>query len=161
MFTLAPATKRLLEFLLAADYGDKFSYAEILQQTGCDVSGEGRDYQRLVTVNRILERDHLRSIGTIRGYGKQVRLPGEHVDGAQERRRRAAKQTTLALRTLDATNQSLLSQSDLRELVDTRAHLSQLDQMVRFHNNRLNRIEKHLGIAEPPSVDGTAEEEQG
>ena len=159
MFQLSPKTRRLLALFVNADYGREFTYAEILQETECDLL-EG-DRQRVYSVVRVLEREHRKTLLNMRGRGYKVAHPREHVESMGIRKRRAGKQIVLATRTGQATALEHLSEQEVRSLADTQVAISRVAQALQYHDQRLARIEQHLGIAEDPPVDGEAEEVQG
>jgi hypothetical protein len=159
MFQLAPKTRSLLEFFLDAPYGAEFTYEEIQEATECDAQDEDR--QRVYSVNRILERDHRRTLLNMRGRGYKVALPREHVESMGVRKRRAGTQIELAQRTSAATNISLLNDSEVQTWSDMTAWVSRVAQALQHHDRRIANIEKHLGIESPQTVDGIAEEDQG
>lgn len=156
MFAMAPETRRLLELFRDAEYGAEFSYAEILNETGCDLAGGHR--QRVYTVNDHLERDHLRSLVNIRGVGYKIAHPREHTDSMRARKQRAGRQIVKAKRTGQATDLSALTEIETREWSDVTTWISRAEQMFAHHERRLERIERQLGLSEQESVDGTAEE---
>lgn len=133
MFELHPKTKKLLEEFAAADYGAEFSYAEILQSTGCDLLDGDR--QRIYTVIRRLERDHRRTLMNLRGRGYRVAKPGEHVESMRVRTGRAKRHMALARRTGDATPLDLLDDSERRTLADQMAFNSHVVQALRYQSS--------------------------
>jgi hypothetical protein len=156
MFEMSDKTKLLLDLFLDAEYGDEFTYAEIAEKTGCDVASADR--QRVYSVNRVLERDHLRSLLNLRGRGYKVAHPREHVDSMSVRRQRAGTQIERAARTGDATRIDLLGPADMRSLTDARVWVSRVEQALRHHDARLERLERVLGVETPREVEGTAED---
>jgi hypothetical protein len=156
MFQLSPKTRRLLALFADADYGAEFTYAEILQETECDLVESDR--QRVYSVNRILERDHRKSLMNIRGRGYKVAHPREHAEAMTIRKHRAGKQIQLATRTGQATAIEQLSEQELRTFADTQVAISRVAQALLYHDQRLARIEQKLGIVDEPAVDGVAEE---
>lgn len=158
MFKLSPKTRRLLDLFVNADYGTEFTYAEILKETECDLLESDR--QRIYSVNRILERDHRKSVLNMRGHGYKVAHPREHSESMKLRKHRAGKQIQLAQRTGSATNIALLSSQETQVLADMQVWVSRVSQALQYHDNRLSRIEKRLGIVDEPAVEGVAEEIQ-
>lgn len=156
MFQLSPKTRRLLALFIDADYGAEFTYAEILQETECDLLETDR--QRVYSVNRILERDHRRSLLNIRGRGYKVAHPREHAESMTIRKHRAGKQIQLAARTGQATAIEQLTEGELRTFADTQVAISRVAQALQYHEQRLARIEQKLGLADEPAVEGEAEE---
>lgn len=161
MFQLSPKTRKLLDFFIEADYGDEFSYAEILATTGCDLLG--KDRQRIYTVVKILEREHKRSLANMRKRGYKVAFPHENIDLMQERKRRASHHLQLARRTGDSTNIAKLDENQTRELADELVHLSRVQQALAHrmeeHERRIKRIETEIGLKpEEAPIEGSAEE---
>lgn len=158
MFQLSPKTRRLLALFTDADYGTEFTYAEILQETECDLM-EG-DRGRVYSVNRILERDHRKSLLNMRGRGYKVAHPRDHAGSMTLRKHRAGKQIELAARTGEATAIDRLNEQELRTFADTQVAISRVAQALQYHEKRLARIEKRLGLTDEPVVEGEAEEIQ-
>lgn len=158
MFQLSPKTRRLLGLFVDAEYGAEFTYAEILHETECDLMESDR--QRVYSVNRILERDHRRTLLNLRGRGYKVAHPREHVEAMTIRKRRAGNQIELATRTGQATAIEMLDDGELRTFADTQVAISRVAQALQYHDQRLARIEQKLGLNEP-AVEGDAEEIQG
>lgn len=166
MFELHPKTKKLLERFASADYGTEFSYAQILQETDCDLLDGDR--QRIYTVIRRLERDHRRTLMNLRGRGYKVAEPGEHVESMRIRSGRAKRHMALARRTGDATPLDLLDDTERRTLADQMAFNSHVVQALRYQSSwnrqqddRIAEIEAELrklrGV--PEVIEGEATEE--
>lgn len=159
MFELAPATRKLLTLFVEADYGTVFTYAAILAETECDLTGPDRS--RIYTVIRRLELDHERTLMNVRGSGYKVALPSEHVASMQVRRERAGQQVALARRTGSATSVARLGSDDRVALVNIVSHLGRIEQAIGAHDARLEAIERHLGLGAGDVVDGEARDETG
>lgn len=159
MFQMSPKTRKLLDLFLDADYGTAFTYAEILDRTGCDLMGEDR--QRIYSVVKVLEREHQRTLANLRGRGYRVALPHETVNLVQERKRRAGHHLVLAKRTGESANISRLDENQTRELVNELVHLSRVSQALKVrvdeHEDRISRIEREIGL-KGEEVEGSAEE---
>jgi hypothetical protein len=156
MFEMAAETKALLDYFLRLDYGDVARYAVILEETGCDVAAGDRS--RIYSVVRRLEAQHDRTLVNVRGLGYKVAQPAEHVDVMTIRKGRAGRQIELAQRTGKATSLRHLDTTEAQRLSDAMNHLSRISQAVDFHDRRIERIERHLGIQAEAAVDATAEE---
>lgn len=156
MFQLAPKTKRLVDLFADAEYGDSFTYAEILRETDCDVAGDDRT--RIYSAIRVLEREHEKTLTNERGQGYLVTPPERFKDEIQGRIRTAGKQMIRAKHTGSAAPLSKLDDTQRRELVAVQTHVAVLDQQMRGINKRVERIEKVLGIEEPQTVDSEAVE---
>lgn len=168
MFELHAKTKKLLECFASADYGTEFSYAEILQKTGCDLVESDR--QRIYTVVRRLERDHRRTLMNLRGRGYKVARPAEFVESARVRTGRAKRHVSLAKRTLDATPLDLLNDVERRTHADQMAFNSQVVQALKYQSvwnasqdDRIAAIEAELrelrGKPDLEVIEGSAVEE--
>lgn len=153
---MAAATKALLDYFLRLDYGDVARYAVILDETGCDVTAGARS--RIYSVVRRLEAEHDRTLVNVRGVGYRVALPAEHVNVMSIRKGRAGRQIELAQRTGKATSLQHLDAGESQRLSDAMNHLSRISQAVTYHDRRIERIERHLGIQAEAAVDATAEE---
>lgn len=158
MFTLAPETKRLLDLFLDAQYGTVFSYGQILKETGLDVMEKDRG--RIYSVNRILERDHMRSVLNVRGVGYKVALPQEHRVSMAIRKGRAGSQIERAIKTGGAANIALLDPVETQTLADMTVHMTRVHQALAHHDARIARLEewKNKVAPEEPPIDGTLEE---
>jgi hypothetical protein len=165
MFEIHPDTQKLLDLFCDADYGQMFSYAKIRQETGVDLM---EDRQRIYTVNKRLQKDHLRTLRNVRGQGYKVALPGEHRVSADERIIRSRKQVGRGLETIKATPFSLLTDEESRESSDVGARMSMIVRAFeqqslwnRQQDRRLKRIEKRLNIDHVDEViEGEAIEEE-
>jgi hypothetical protein len=161
MFELAPKTRKLLDLFVNADYGDSFTYGEILQATGCDLMEADR--QRTYTVVRRLERDHEKTLLNQRGVGYKVANPNEHVSSMMVRKGRAGKQIQLARRTGSATPVGMLSPAEVTTWVDAQAWMGRAEQIIAHHDRRIDRLEARLDRVDPEgaaqiTVNGTAVE---
>lgn len=164
MFELASKTKRLLAMFEKAPYGAEFTYAQILQETECDLM-EG-DRQRIYTVVRRLERDHRRTLLNLRGRGYKVARPGEFVSAMRVRGGKARRQIVLASRTGNAAPLELLKDGESRDLADYQAFTSRVQAAFKVQtvwneqqDERLRQIEQRLGITEAATVEGDAVED--
>ncbi len=168
MFELHIRTRKLLDLFAAADYGTEFTYAEILQKTGCDLL-EGGNRQRVYTAIRRLERDHRRTLLNLRGRGYKVAKPAEHVEAMRVRAGRAKRHMSLARRTGDATPLDLLDDRERRALADQLAFNTHVVGALRFQSawnrsqdDRIAAIEEDLRELRgrpPEAIEGDATEE--
>lgn len=126
MFEIHPKTKKLLHLFANADYGTEFSYALILQETGCDLVEDDR--QRIYTVVGRLERDHHRTLLNVRGMGYKVAQPNEFVGSMRVRNGRAKRHVSLARRTGDAAPREMLTDPERQELTDQMAFVARVNQ---------------------------------
>lgn len=168
MFELHAKTKKLLDLFASAEYGTEFSYAHILQESGCDLM-QG-DRQRIYTVVRRLERDHRRTLLNLRGRGYKIAQPGEHVESMRVRAGKAKRHVSLARRTGDATPLDLLTDTERRSLADQMAFNAHVVQALKYQSawnrtqdDRIAAIEAEVrrlkGQRDLQVVEGEATEE--
>jgi hypothetical protein len=77
------------------------------------------------------------------------------------RKGRAGTQIRLARRTGDATNLSLLDSGEVRTWADAQAWMSRAEQVVAYHNRRIERLEARMDRVDggdDDAVEGTADE---
>jgi len=161
MFELAAKTKKLLDLFVNAPYGTTFTYGQILQATGCDLSEQDR--QRIYTVRDHLERNHQKTVLNLRGLGYKVAEANQHFDSMMVRKGRASRQVALARRTGAATNLSLLDRDEVKTLSDAQAWMSRAEQILLHHDRRIERLEARMNRVDPGGesleIEGTAEED--
>lgn len=163
MFELHEKTKALLNLFEKAPYGTSFTYAQILNETECDVAGPDR--HRILTVNRRLEKNSRKTLMNMRGVGYKIADPGEHVDSMRHRGDRAKTQLVRAKRTGEATPLEMLDDVGLATLTDQQVFnarvmqaFSVVSQRFSKHEKRLEVLEREIGIEPPADANGTTEE---